>query len=150
MSLSEIMKTRTHMRGEIGVKGATTERLSLSSPVTVGFAAAWPILLLFTILLGAASGFGQTATWTGGNGFGSWATTNNWSPPGLPLNGGGLLYTVIVPDGTSLSFDPPGGGAIDALSFGVGSSGVADRFDLLAVFTFCGRARWRGGRLALC
>ena len=39
----------------------------------------------------------------------------------VPLNKAGTNYTVIVPDSTSLRFDVLGGGAIDALSFGVGS-----------------------------
>ncbi len=39
----------------------------------------------------------------------------------VPLNQAGTNYTVIVPDSTSLRFDVAGGGAIDALSFGVGS-----------------------------
>ena len=77
--------------------------------------------LLCATLLGALSAAGQTATWAGGNSYGLWSNTNNWSPQVEPLNGGGATYTVIVPDGTSLSFDAPGGGAIDALSFGVGS-----------------------------
>ena len=77
--------------------------------------------LLCATLLGALSAAGQTATWAGGNSYGLWSNTNNWNPQVEPLNGGGATYTVIVPDGTSLSFDVPGGGAIDALSFGVGS-----------------------------
>jgi hypothetical protein len=77
--------------------------------------------LLCATLLGALSAAGQTATWAGGNSYGLWSNTNNWNPQVEPLNGGGATYTVIVPDSTSLSFDAPGGGAIDALSFGVGS-----------------------------
>ena len=79
------------------------------------------IFILFATLLGALSAAGQTATWTGGSSFGSWSNANNWSPQMVPLNQAGTSYTVIVPDSTSLSFDVPGGGAIDALSFGMGS-----------------------------
>jgi hypothetical protein len=79
------------------------------------------LFMLFATLLGALSAAGQTATWTGRNSYGSWSNVINWSPQMVPLNQAGTNYTVIVPDSTSLRFDVPGGGAIDALSFGMGS-----------------------------
>lgn len=79
------------------------------------------VLAVLASLLWALGVSGQTATWSGGNSFGSWTNLSNWSPQVEPLNGGGVIYTVVVPDGASLSFDAPSGGAIDALSFGVGS-----------------------------
>lgn len=76
---------------------------------------------LMAPLLLSLSALGQTATWTGGNTFGSWSNTNNWNPKVNPINYAGTNYTVIVPDSNSLQFDVPGGGTVDALSFGVGS-----------------------------
>ncbi len=98
-----------------------------------GAAGASFILFLCATLLGALSATAQTATWAGGNSYGLWSNTNNWSPQVEPLNGGGATYTVIVPDGASLSFDVPGGGAIDALSFGVGSRMLVTNGQSLAV-----------------
>ena len=77
--------------------------------------------ILLAMLFWALAACGQTTTWSGGNTFGSWSNPNNWSPAIEPLNGAGGTFTVIVPDSTSLSFDVAGGGAIDALSFGIGS-----------------------------
>jgi hypothetical protein len=84
-------------------------------------------------LLSAVSALAQTATWNGGNSFGLWSNPSNWSPQGVPLNGGGTIYTAIVPDSTSLSFDVAGGGAIDGLSFGVGSQLLVTNSQALTV-----------------
>ena len=117
------MKTSINISREINTGSATAapqpRRWLLATPA--GAARAYVFVTLCASLLGVLPVVGQTATWTGGNSFGSWLNTNNWSPKVEPLNGAGVNYTVIVPDGTSVSFDVPGGGAIDALSFGVGS-----------------------------
>jgi|ERR1035437_748630 hypothetical protein len=117
------MKPSNKMTGEIGTGCVSSfYRPGCSLHATLaGAAMTQPIIILFATLLCVFWAAGQTVTWTGGNSFGSWSNTNNWNPQLEPLNGGGATYTVIVPDSTSLSFDASGGGAIDALSFGVGS-----------------------------
>jgi hypothetical protein len=122
-SHSSFMNTSNNKLKEISAEYFTAlYRPGFKLPAAPSGAARAPfIFLLCATLLGAHSAAGQTATWAGGNSYGLWSNTNNWSPQVEPLNGGGATYTVIVPDSTSLSFDAPGGGAIDALSFGVGS-----------------------------
>ena len=117
------MKTSNELRRESSTGYACSpNRPSRGQHTTSGSAALMQTLfILCATLLGASWATGQTATWSGGNANGLWSNTNNWSPQVVPLNEGGTNYTVIVPDSTSLSFDVPGGGAIDALSFGVGS-----------------------------
>lgn len=116
------MKNSSKPRRGTNVHRITLNCLSLwlrrAAPGGVGALWFW---VLCTSLLGGLSASGQTATWSGGNNFRLWSDPSNWSPQVEPLNGGGAVYTVIVPDATSLSFDVDGGGAIDALSFGVGS-----------------------------
>ena len=117
------MKTSNEMHRETRIGHVTSPyRPGFGPRATLASAAmTQTIFILFATLLCAFWAAGQTATWNGGNSYGLWSNTNNWSPKALPLNGGGTNYTVIVPDANSLSFDVPGGGAIDALSFGVGS-----------------------------
>ena len=117
------MKPSNKMTREIGA-GCVSSRYRPGGgrPATLaGAAMTQPIIILFATLLCVFWAAGQTVTWTGGNSFGSWSNTNNWNPQLKPLNGSGASFTVVVPDSTSLSFDASGGGAIDALSFGVGS-----------------------------
>ncbi len=80
-----------------------------------------PLAIFCATLLGALPAPGQTVTWNGGNSFAAWSNPNNWNPQVAPLNSSGSVFTVIVPDASSLRFEVPGGGAVDALSFGVGS-----------------------------
>jgi hypothetical protein len=117
------MKTPTIMRNETRTGHITNPHrpgLGLLASLA-GVAVAPAILVLVATVLCDLPAAAQTATWAGGNSFASWSNTNNWNPQLEPLNGSGASFTVIVPDSTSLSFDVPGGGAIDALSFGVGS-----------------------------
>lgn len=76
--------------------------------------------LFLALRLGAAP-VGQTVTWSGGNTFRSWTGATNWSPAMVPLNEVSTSYTVIVPEATSLRYDVPAAGTIEALSFGIGS-----------------------------
>jgi regulation of enolase protein 1 (concanavalin A-like superfamily) len=129
------MKPSNKMTGEIGAGYVTSPyRKGFGPLVTLTCAAmTQPIFILVAALLCAFRADGQTVTWTGGNSYGSWSNTNNWNPKAVPLNGGGTTYTVIVPDANSLSFDVPGGGAIDALSFGVGSQMLVSNGQSLTV-----------------
>lgn len=70
-------------------------------------------------LSAAMVGWGQTATWIGGNTFRGYGGATNWSTGVVPL---GTNYTVIVPDSSSLVYDVTSNGVIDALSFGAGSA----------------------------
>jgi hypothetical protein len=60
----------------------------------------------------------QTVTWNGGDSFGSYGDSNNWTPRVVPLNNPGTNFTVIVPVSTSLMADNLGEGQIEALNFG--------------------------------
>ena len=117
------MKTSANPYSAMNVRSARTlRRPGYRLPAALAATCkAQALFALCATLLSAESLLAQTATWNGGNSFGLWSSPSNWSPQFEPLNGGGTNYTVIVPDGTSLSFDAAGGGAIDALSFGVGS-----------------------------
>ena len=97
---------------------------------------------LIIILLGLApllwnSGLmaqtGQTVTWSGGNTFKSWMGTTNWTPGVVPINDVSMIFTVIVPDTTSLRFDPPAPATIEAFSFGAGSQLMVTNGQLLEV-----------------
>ena len=88
-------------------------------------AAAWRVCLVaFASLLFASTALsqtGQTVTWSGGNTFRSWMGTTNWTPGVVPLDDATTKFTVVVPDSTSLRFDSPLPGKIEAFSFGSGS-----------------------------
>lgn len=57
-------------------------------------------------------------TWIGGNLLKRWNDPANWDKGVVPLNGGGITYTVMVPPNSSITYDSGGTGAIGALSFG--------------------------------
>lgn len=52
---------------------------------------------------------GQTVRWDGGDSYRSWMEATHWNPQLVPLNNAATNFTVIVPDGTSLTYDSGGG-----------------------------------------
>jgi len=48
------------------------------------------------------------ATWTGGGNGTSYSDPNNWNIGAVPINSGGTLYNVVVPNGQNINFDVAG------------------------------------------
>ena len=60
-----------------------------------------------------------TATWNGGGNGSSYSDPDNWDIKVVPLNGGPVIFDVVIPaTGVSINFDKAGGGTINTLTLG--------------------------------